>query len=388
MTSIDWVIVGFALLLAFHGYTRGFIVGIMSLLGFALGAVIGTRLGPLVLAGGDHSQYAPLFGLAGALIAGGVLAGGLEGVAVRARSGLRLPFLRTVDGVLGAVLTATLALALAWLIGAIVLQADGSRTLRADIERSAILGELDHILPPSGMLLNALAQFDPLPSVAGPPANVAPPERAVLATPAIRADAGSVVRVVGQACGLGIEGSGWVAASGLVVTNAHVIAGEGGDTFVEAGSGAPGVQATVVVFDPRNDIAVLRVPGLGAPPLRIASRAPVGTQAAILGYPLDGPFDAQPARMGSTQLTSTDNAYGHGPVLRLISSLRGLVRPGNSGGPLVDRSGSVIGTVFASMTDAPIDAPAGFSVPDSVLRPLLARAVASTGRVSSGHCAQ
>jgi S1-C subfamily serine protease len=260
--------------------------------------------------------------------------------------------------------------------------------LRADIERSAILGELDHILPPSGLLLNALAQFDPLPSVAGPPANVAPPLRSVLATPAIRSDAGSVVRVVGQACGLGIEGSGWVAAPGLVVTNAHVIAGESGDTFVEAGSGDPGVQATAVVFDPRNDIAVLRVPGLGPPPLRIAAAAAVGTQAAILGYPLDGPFDAQPARMGSTQLTSTDDAYGQGPVVRLISSLRGLVRPGNSGGPLVDRSGSVIGTVFASMTDAPIDAPSGFSVPNSVLRPLLARAVASTGQVSSGHCAQ
>jgi S1-C subfamily serine protease len=387
MTSIDWVIVAFALVLAFHGWTRGFIVGFMSLLGFALGAMIGTRLGPMLLSSGDRSQYAPIFGLAGALLAGAVMAGGLEGVAVRARSGLGLPFLRTVDGVLGAILTGALALALAWLVGAIVLQVAGSRGLRSDVERSAILGELDRILPPSGPLLNALAQFDPLPSVAGPPADVAAPRSGVLANAAIRADATSVVRVVGQACGLGIEGSGWVVGPGLVVTNAHVVAGEAGDTYVEASGNSPSLTATVVAFDAHDDIALLRVRGLEAPPLRIASSARSGTEAAILGYPLNGPFNAQPARLGRTQLTSTDNAYGEGPVLRVISSLRGLVRPGNSGGPLVDSDGSVIGTLFASMTDSPVGEPSGFAVPNSVLRPLLSQTGTSTAQVSSGHCA-
>jgi S1-C subfamily serine protease len=388
MTTLDWVIVAFAALLTIHGYSRGFIVGAVSLFGFAVGAAIGTRLGPMILAGGRHSPYAPLFGLAGALLAGAILAGGLEGVARRVRSVVRIPLLRTLDGVLGACLTGALALGLVWLIAAIVMQAGGSRALRADVERSAIIGELDRILPSSGSLLGALAQFDPLPSVSGPPADVAPPPSAILASGAVRADEASVVRVVGQACGLGIEGSGWVAAPGLVVTNAHVIAGEDGDTVVEAHGQPPGLQVSVAVFDPHNDIAVLRVSGLRARPLPTASEAPPGTGGAILGYPLDGPFDARPARLGGTQLTSTDNAYGQGPVLRVISSLRGLVRPGNSGGPIVDSAGEVIGTVFASMTDAPAGQPAGFAVPNSVLARELARASQGGVTVSSGHCAQ
>jgi S1-C subfamily serine protease len=383
MSTVDWVILGFAVLLALHGYSRGFIVGALSLLGLLVGAAIGTRLGPLLLVDGNRSPYAPLFGLAGALLAGGVFAGGLEGLAARARSGLRPPLLRRLDGLLGALLTGTLALALAWLLGAIA--ADGSRALRADVRRSAILAELDRIMPPSGPILNALAQFDPLPSVAGPPANVGPPPARVPAGAAAAA-AASVVRVVGQACGLGIEGSGWVAAPGFVVTNAHVIAGEGGDTVVQAAGNPPSLRAVAVLFDAHNDIAVLRVAGLSARPLRIATTPPTGTAGAILGYPLDGPLNEQPARLGQTQLTSTDDAYGQGPVLRTISSLRGLVRPGNSGGPIVDAAGAVIGTVFASMTNAPAGQPAGFAVPNSVLRPELARAQARTAAVSSGHC--
>src|SRR5436309_7416900 len=101
MTAVDWVIVAFTILLAFYGYLQGFIVGLLSLMGFALGAFVGTRIGPLVLPSGSHSQYAPLFGLVGALLAGGVLASGFEGLRVRARSALRLPGLRTVDGLLG-----------------------------------------------------------------------------------------------------------------------------------------------------------------------------------------------------------------------------------------------------------------------------------------------
>src|ERR1700757_1026246 len=106
MTGLDWLIVAFTVLLAFYGYLQGFIVGVLSLAGFAVGALIGTRLGPLLLPGGSHSKYAPLFGLIGALLAGGVLASGLEGVGEHARAALRFPGLHTVDGLLGAALTA------------------------------------------------------------------------------------------------------------------------------------------------------------------------------------------------------------------------------------------------------------------------------------------
>lgn len=386
MTFVDWLIVLFTLLLGLRGFTRGFLVGALSLVGFGVGAYIGTRVGPLLLPHGAHSPYAPLFGLAGALLAGGVLASGLEGLGLSARRVLRLPGLAVVDGVLGAALTACVALGIAWIIGAIVLQSSGSNQLRADVQRSTILRELNRILPPSGPILNALARIDPLPSVTGPPANVPPPNRGILAAHGVRAAAPSVVRIIGSACGLGVEGSGWVAGPDLVVTNAHVVAGES-DTVVQVHGTGPSLRAVPVIFDPHNDIAILRVPGLSERPLSLASSPSPGTAAAILGYPLDGPFVMEPGRLGQTRLTETQNAYGQGPVLRRISSLRGLVRPGNSGGPMVDSAGQVLATVFAAITNAPRGQAGGFAVPDGVVRPLLARARAARHAVSSGQCA-
>jgi S1-C subfamily serine protease len=387
MTAVDWLIVLFTLLLAIYGYAQGFIVGALSLLGFAVGAFVGTRLGPLLLPGGSHSRYAPLFGLAGALLAGGVLASGFEGIGLRARSGLRLPGLRTADGVLGAALTACVGLGIAWIIGAVALQSTNSQPLRQDIQRSAILRELNQLLPPSGPVLHALARFDPLPSVRGPAAEVPPPTRGILAAPGVRTAERSVVRIVGQACGLGIEGSGWLAAPGLVVTNAHVVAGET-DTVVQVDGHPPDLAATAVVFDAHDDIAVLRVPSLGVPALALVPDPRSGTAAAIIGYPLDGPLDAEPGRLGQTEQVSTEDAYGNGPILRTISSLRGRVRPGNSGGPLVDAAGRVLATVFAAITGgSPRGRAGGFAVPNALVAHELAVARARHGSVGTGPCA-
>jgi S1-C subfamily serine protease len=386
MTLIDWLIVAFCALLAFYGYVQGFIVGALSLIGFVGGALIGTRLGPLVLSGGSHSQYAPLFGLLGALLAGGILASGFEGLGLRVRRTLRLPGLHTVDGLLGAALTACVGLGVAWIVGAVALQSSGSTSLRKDIQASAILRELDQLLPPSGAILHALARFDPLPAVSGPTASVPPPNRGILAVPAVRATFPSVVRVVGTACGLGIEGSGWVAAPDLVVTNAHVVAGEH-DTTVQTHLGSQSLAAELVDFDVHDDVAVLRVSGLDERPLTPAASAPPGSAVAILGYPLDGPFDAQPGRIGQTEVATTDNAYGNGPVLRSVEELRGLVRPGNSGGPLIDAKGEVLGTVFAAITGTLGNSGGdGLAVPNSIVAAQLARAQRS-GVVSSGPCA-
>lgn len=386
MTVVDWLIVAACVLLALFGYAQGFIVGVLSLGGFVAGALIGTRLGPLVLHGGAHSQYAPLFGLLGALLAGGVLASGFEGVGLRARRALRLPGLRTVDGVLGAALTACVGLGIAWIVGAVALESSGSAQLRTDIQRSAILGELNQLLPPSGPILNALARFDPLPSVSGPTADVPPPERGILALGPVRTTFPSVVRILGTACGLGVEGSGWVAAPDMVVTNAHVVAGET-DTTVQVGGNPPGLPAQVVDFDVHDDVAVLRVPGLDLPPLTLAADPRSGRPVAILGYPLDGPFDAEPGRIGQTETVTTDDAYGNGPVLRSIEALRGLVRPGNSGGPLIDPAGQVAGTVFAAITGPLTSAGGdGLAVPNAIVGRRLAQAEHS-GPVSSGQCA-
>jgi len=387
VTSLDWLIVAFCVLLAFYGYAQGFIVGALSLVGFGVGAFLGTRVGPLLLPSGSRSQYAPLFGLVGALLAGGVLASGLEGVGVRARGALRLPGARQVDGVLGGVLTACVGLGIAWIVGAVAIDSAGTRVLRQDVQRSAILRELNRVLPPSGPILHALARFDRLPSVRGPAADVPPPTRGVLGAPGVRAARASVVRVLGTACGLGIEGSGWVAGRDLVVTNAHVVAGET-DTTVQRRGAGPGLPAQPVDFDPHDDIAVLRVPGLGEPPLGLVADPNAGTPAAILGYPLDGPFTAGPGRIGQAQVVNTQDAYGNGPVLRRVVPLRGAVRSGNSGGPMVNDAGQVLATVFAAVVGAQ-GGPGrgGFAVPNSLVRVQLARARSQSGAVATGQCA-
>lgn len=387
VTGLDWLIVAFCALLAIFGYTQGFIVGVLSLAGFAAGALLGSRLGPLLLNGGSHSPYAALFGLVGALLVGALLASGLEAIGARARSALRIPGLRQMDGLLGAALTACVGLGIAWIAGALAIQTTGSVSLRRDLQRSAILKELNQLLPPSGPILNALARVDPLPSVNGPAADVPPPTKGILGVPAVRASFGSVVRVLGTACGLGIEGSGWVAGTDLVVTNAHVVAGET-DTTVQPDGSPPNLPAHVFDFDAHDDVAVLFVPGLGRRALTLAGHPTVGEAAAIAGYPLDGPFTAAPGRIGPTQVVNTQDAYGNGPVLRSIESLRGLVRPGNSGGPLVNAAGQVVGTVFASITGGTVSPGGdGLAVPNSIVRKQLSVATSRGRQVSTGQCA-
>jgi uncharacterized membrane protein required for colicin V production len=386
VTGVDWIIVAFAALLAFLGYRQGFIVGVLSFVGFVLGAFLGTRLGPLLLPQGSSSPYAPAFGLVGALLAGAILAMGLEGVGFMLRRSLVLPGIGVLDGALGAAFGAVLGLGIIWIVAAVAAQAPGQAELRAEIQRSAILRRLNEILPPSGPILNALARLDPLPSITGPSPGVGAPEPQIAHTPGVRLAAHSVVRVLGTACGLAIEGSGWVAGHELVVTNAHVVAGEQ-DTTVEIGGNPPGLPARAIAFDPNDDVAVLRVPELGLPSLDLVPEPAAGTSGAILGYPENGPFNVQPARIGRTQLVITDNAYGQGPVSRLLTPLRGLVRPGNSGGPVVDTRGHVLTTVFAGTVGG--RSHGGYGVANrtvaSVLRQASARASGATA-VSTGPC--
>jgi len=389
MTVVDGVIIVLIVLMALQGYARGFIVGVAALAGFIAGAVIGSRVGPLLLSQGAHSPYSPLFALGGAMILGGLFGAVSEGVARRVRRFIWLPGLRLIDGLLGAALTACIALGLAWIIGAAALQtADQFRLpphVRRDIAHSLILRNLNSILPPSGPILDALGRVDPLSEVQGRVADVPAPTVAILRARLVRAARRSVVRILGDACHLGIEGSGWVAGPGLVVTNAHVVAGENDTTVQLRGVGSQ-LPARVLVFDPHNDIAVLSVPGLSAPALTLASGPASGTSAAILGFPLDGAFDRQPGRLGQTATIPTDNAYDD-PTVRAVTSLRGLVRPGNSGGPMVDAEGQVVATVFAEITGTPADAPGGLAVPDSIVASELAKASAARVPVGTGNCA-
>lgn len=380
MTGLDWIILAFALLMAVWGYLQGLIVGALSLAGFVAGALLGSRLGPLMLEEGSRSPYAPLFALVGALLAGGILASGLEvlGFHLRRRLGDRLG---VADGIGGSVLVACLGLGVVWIAGTVALQTPGATELREPIQRSVILRQLNATLPPSGPLLKALARFDPFPRIDGPAPGVRPPNSAIARDPQVRAASESVVKVLGTACGLGVQGSGWVAGEGLVVTNAHVVAGQD-DTSVQVGGEGERLDAEAVWFDPKNDLAILRSSALGAPALGLDVNAKVGTSAAVLGFPENGPYDVQPARLGPTRSVLSQDAYGRGPVRRRITSLRGLVRSGNSGGPMVAADGRVITTIFAATTGNGSGG-SGFGVPDSVTEDALAKAGPT---VDTGPC--
>jgi S1-C subfamily serine protease len=377
MTRLDWILLGVIAVAALVGLRKGLVAGMLAISGIVAGAVVGARLAKVVLPGGSHSPYAPLVGLAGAVVGAIFLESVGSMVGSMFRSGLRLPPLRALDSAGGLVLGAAAGLALVWVFGATALLLPGQPTLRRDVQRSAVLGRLNDIVP-SDTLLNVLARVDPFPAIAGPEIPTGPLDGPIASDRAVRAAAASVVRVLGSACGLGISGSGWVAAPGVVVTAAHVIAGER-DTTVIPPRGEQRLPAEVIGFDPKNDVAVLRVRGLTARPLALAD--PEAKRAiGIVGYPLNGPLDIEPGRIGRTDRVLTDDAYGHGPVARTITSLAGVVRHGNSGGPAIDSDGHVEATVFASR----IGSPGGYGIPASVVRKVLDKAF---GPVSTGACA-
>jgi S1-C subfamily serine protease len=379
MTTLDWIIIAFVLLMAVWGYLQGLVVSALSLGGFALGAFVGSRVGPVLLAGGSSSPYAPLFSLVSALMVGGLAAVMFEAMGEGIRRRMLFPLAGTLDGVGGALLVAALGLALVWILGAVALQTPGARKYRTDIQRSFVLSKLNDVLPPSGSILNALARADPFPQIRGPEADVPPPNRRIVRDPDVRAAHASVVRVLGSACGLSVQGSGWVASPGVVVTNAHVVAGED-DTTVQT-DGGPQLDAQAIAYDPHNDVAVLRVNGLGAPALaRGSPRA--GEPVAILGYPEDGPFHASPGRLGDTRTVISRDAYGAGPVQRRMASIRGNIRSGNSGGPVVDAGGRVLATVFAATIHGPRG---GFAIPTGIVESDLRGA---HGSVGTGPCAR
>jgi S1-C subfamily serine protease len=272
---------------------------------------------------------------------------------------------------------AVFALALVWLLAAVVLHSSATTELRAEVRRSLIVRELNGLVPPPGPLVEAIDRVDTLPSISGPTTPLAPPDAAIASDPEVERAGLSVVRVLGTACGLGVEGSGWVAAPGLVVTNAHVVAGEV-DTTIDTQDGAS-FEATPVLYEPGNDLAVLRVEA-DLPALPIAADPRSGTGGAVLGYPENGPFAATPARLGETQTAISEDSYGNGPIRREIAFLRGRVRSGNSGGPLVDPAGRVLGTLFASTTSGPSG---GFAIPNHIISSALSQA---TAPVDTGPC--
>ena len=376
LATVDWIALGVVALAALGGLRRGLVASALSLAGLAAGAYLGSRAAPHLLHGGADSPWTPLASLAGALVGALLLqtAAGIAGSFVR--GGLKLTPLRFLDSFGGLVLGAVTGLAVVWVVAAAALVLPGQTRLRQEVLGSALVRRLNDAVSPR-TVLHLFARIDPYPSIAGPAAPVAPPSGAVIGDPTIRSAARSVVRVLGTACGIGVEGSGWFARPNLVVTAAHVVAGQH-DTVVELPGETGDRPADVVAFDVHNDVAVLRIPGSGATPLPLVDPEP-GTPVAIVGYPQDGPLQVTPGRIGRTSIVLTQDARGHGPVARTITSVAGKVEHGDSGGPAIDRNGAVQSTIFA----ARIGAPSGYGVPASLVRKALDSAGAP---VSTGSC--
>ena len=377
MSTADWVVIVVVGIAGLYGISTGFLRGAFSLAGFAVGAYLGARLAPLILTGG--SPYVPVVSLACAVLLGTLmrgLAAMLAGV-LRASIGV-IPGMRILDRFAGLVLGLVAGVFLCWAIGAVLLYIPGETELRRSVQRSTILSEINDVFPPE-RLLEELERVDPIGVFLGPPAIVAPPEKGLAKDPDVVRASRSVVRVTGIACGLGVEGSGWVVRRGLVVTNAHVIAGIDRPRIDTAGGRA--FTSTVVAFDVTNDIAVLRVQGLAARPLPVAGPER-GVALALAGYPRNGPLTRTPARLGGTAQVLSRDAYGRGPVRRQVTAIRGVVEPGSSGGPGIDAQGRVRTTVFARRPRET----GGYGIPIDLVSKVVAQArsqpVAATGCTS------
>ena len=386
MNLVDVVILVTALAAGMHGLLLGAAVQVFSFGGLTLGLALGAALAPTAASFGNDpptKAFLALLSLFGLAAVVGTL-GRVLGIRVWRR--LRRFHLARVDSILGFVLATGSALVSAWLIGSMLATAP-ARPIAMEVQHSAILRHLDQVLPraPSvfarlqrlidaGGLPQVFADLEPTPS-----ARLPLPADPIVRAAVLHAGA-STVKIVGAACGLIQEGSGFVAAPNLVVTNAHVVAGVHSPSVLDSKGSH---SAITVLFDPDLDIAVLRV-AVNDPVLHLtAANAPRGTSGAVLGYPGGGPFDAEPAVVLDRRQAVGRNIYGDGLVTRAIYELRSLVRPGNSGGPLVEPDGTVAGVVFARSSLAN---DIGYALTGDEVQPKLVAAESRTTAVSTGTC--
>ena len=360
MNVLDWILAAVAVASAISGFRQGFVLGALSTLGLLAGGAAGIVFAPVVLDAFEPSltlSFAALFLVLFAALMGRAV-GAFVGGAIRERIIWRPAY--ALDALGGAGLSAMAVLLVAWALGVAV---SGARlpTIGTEVRSSAVLAAVDDTLPGRAdqvlQAFNDVVDTSVFPSYLEPfvPEQIRPvpaPTGKVLGDPDVVGAGRSVVKILGtsDACGRSVAGSGFVYAPGRVMTNAHVVAGI--DEPVVEASGER-YDAVPVVYDPDLDLAVLAVDGLPTPALRFDRKAATGDATAVLGFPDNGPFHAQPARVRDQQRLRSPDIYGDGAVTRDVLSLYAEVRPGNSGGPVVSRQGRVLGVVFAaSVTDA------------------------------------
>jgi S1-C subfamily serine protease len=354
VSLVDVVVLVVVALAAVQGLRLGAIVQVLSFGGFLIGLYLGALLASRTVTWG-HVQSTrtalALVTLLGIATLCGVAGRILGNLAFRR---VHRGVLGTVDSALGVVVAVVASLLAAWLLANTLVNTD-SLSLNASIDRSKIIRSLDNVLPAPPSVFSRVQSF--LSAQGFPPvfAQLAPESAGPVALPggvqinaaAAHAEA-STVKIIGDGCGQIQEGSGFVVGPGVVVTNAHVVAGIA-HPMVQAGTSL--LATTVIYFDPAYDLSVLRVSGLDEPVLPLdAAQVDRGVQAAVLGYPGGGPFEAGPAGIMAAFEAEGRDIYGQGLTVRNVYEIQARVRPGNSGGPLVQLDGQVIGVVFSRST--------------------------------------
>jgi len=389
--TLDLILVVLVVLSAISGYRQGFVVGILSFVGLLGGAALGAQIAPLI-AKHFAGSVAPFAGVAivFAIASLGRLGAGALGALVRQR--VRWQPARNLDSAGGAVVSGIAVLLIGWFIGSSLIQAPFPAVAR-QVNGSRVLTAVDHQMPTDVRIW--FADFRTVVAGGGFPQvfgalgaeriiPVAVPDQTVVQRPAIVQAAASMVRVIGDArsCSRRIEGSGFVYADGRVMTNAHVVAGVRNPS-VQLGGVGPMLPATVVLYDPRIDVAVLVVPRLHAPSLPFAGPLATSADAVIAGFPEDGPYVATPARVRGAELARGPDIYQDADVTRNIYAVRADVQPGNSGGPLLDRNGGVAGVVFGKAVN---DATTGYALTAAQVSSAATAGRTATAPVSTRGC--
>ena len=390
---LDLILIVLVIAFGVAGYRQGFIIGVLSFAGFIGGGAIGALFGPhIARAVADNSAWQAIVAILVVFLAAmiGQLLASAVGVAMRSRLTWRPATL--VDAVGGAVVSVISVLLIAWLIGSAVAYAPFPAISR-QVNNSALLRTVDRLMPAEASVMfsdfRSLLESGPYAQVFGAlgaegALAVGPPNPAVVDAAGVGAAQPSIVKIEGTAssCQERIEGSGFVYAPNHVLTNAHVVAGvTQGPLVITSGQGT--LNARVVLYDPQKDLAVLYVPGLNAGALRFVGQARIGANAVVAGYPEDGPFTTAAARIGGIEQASSPDIYQTATVTRQIYSIRAVVKPGNSGGPLLTTGGAVYGVVFAAATSVP---DTGYALTAAEVQSDAAQGQSATAAVSTQGC--
>jgi S1-C subfamily serine protease len=396
LTVLDWLLVLLFVSYAVTGWRQGLVVSVLSLAGFLGGGALAMWLLPKAIHDWTNLETSPLMRtvilIAGVFVVASIGQALAVQVGGRLRSRLRVRPAQALDAAAGAVAVVVSAAVLVWFIAG-ALRGGAPAPIAKAIGESRVLRTIDDVVPPQTSRL--FAGFREVLDREGFPrvfegigteriAPVTPPDQGVVESAGVREAAASVIKVTGVAtsCNRGQEGSGWVVAPGRVVTNAHVVAGMQSATLRVHGTGRS-YTGRVVLFDTKRDLAVLAVPDLQAQPLRQGPDLQRGDSGVVAGFPLDGPYRLDAARVREVIQAHGSDIYGHPGTSREVYSLYAQVRPGNSGGPLLSTEGRVVGVIFAKSLD---DASTGYALTMDEARPVLDAAANASSPVDTGPC--